>query len=251
MSIEFSLHHHQGRVNRRRFLQLGGALVASSAVNTLNIPQIYATQINQGIDCPIYTFHETSEEDANLVEQTLVDNLQNDRKPITVSELARILAGKRKLPSYKIFCMSFDDRLKSQYDHALPILNKYNVPATFYVMSSGWSGDGVHKYMEPEQLVEIAQRHEIGCHTINHPKSLPELREFNWGSYLDQIYTARKELESLVGKQVTTFAYPYGVFDKFVQADLVKLGYTAAVSTIRGNIQVSDIRYELRRIPVT
>jgi len=50
---------------------------------------------------------------------------------------------------------------------------------------------------------------EIGGHTVSHP-SLPALPE---ASRREEIATGRERLESLLGRPITTFAYPYGDYD--------------------------------------
>lgn len=45
----------------------------------------------------------------------------------------------KNLPNYKV-CITFDDCLKSQYDIALPILEKYKIKAFFFIYSNAISG---------------------------------------------------------------------------------------------------------------
>ena len=61
-----------------------------------------------------------------------------------------------------------------------------------------------------DELLSLARGPvEIGGHTVSHP-SLPALPE---ASRRVEIATGRKRLESLIGRPIATFAYPYGDYD--------------------------------------
>ena len=53
--------------------------------------------------------------------------------PVTVEEVAQFAKGKRPLPA-KSVAVTFDDGFADNYDTAMPVLNHYGVPATFYIM---------------------------------------------------------------------------------------------------------------------
>lgn len=201
----------------------------------------------QPVECPIYMFHLTG---GPVLESVILSNLQKGKVAITVTDLADILSGEKEVPQEPIFSLTFDDGYLIQYQQALPVLRRYNIPATFYVMGTGWEGDGVHTYMKPEHLIELSDEgHEIGSHTINHPTNLISLRRNNIGAYLAEIEMSRYQLENLIQKEVTTFAYPNGVYDNVLKQDLAEI-YQAAVSTTSGSDHTLNSLYELRRIRI-
>lgn len=204
-----------------------------------------AGQVQQQIDCPIYMFHEAS---GRVVEGVLYDNLRVGRLPVTVSRLTKIILGEEDSPIQPVFCMTFDDGYLIQYQQAFPVLKKYSAPAAFYVMGTGWQGDGVHYYMSPEQIREIwAAGFEIGSHTVNHPPSLIRLRAQNRGAYLAELFDSKTQLEELLTPgAVTTFAYPNGVFDGEMMQD-ISTQYRAAVTTRNFRVQGIGLLYALGR----
>lgn len=74
----------------------------------------------------------------------------------------------------KYVMIHFDDGRKSQFDHALPILNQYNIKATFWIVCDYASGTapGYMRWSEIDQLV--TEGHNIQNHGMSH-KHLPTL----------------------------------------------------------------------------
>jgi peptidoglycan/xylan/chitin deacetylase (PgdA/CDA1 family) len=167
-------------------------------------------------------------------------------QPTTVAAVLDALDGKTPPPPGCIV-LTFDDALRSQHRNALPVLSRWAMNGTFYMMPS--FRDGVHVYMSPEEIQEVAKAGmEIGSHTLNHP-SLPALRRTNPGAFFAEIHVSRTQIESLIGRPVETFAYPNGAVDAPTAAEIESAGYRGAVSTIQGNWQTSSLRYWLRRYP--
>jgi peptidoglycan/xylan/chitin deacetylase (PgdA/CDA1 family) len=218
----------------------GVAAVAAPVVSLLSLHTAYA---EQAVDCPIYLFHATS---AAAVENVLFTNRRQGRLPVTVADLTAIMLGEQDVPAAPLFCMSFDDGYLVQYQQAVPVLDRYQAPATFFVMGTGWQGDGVHTYMNADQIQNLAQRgFEIGSHTVNHA-NLVALRARNRGAYLGEIFSSKSQLEDLIQSDVTSFCYPNGAYDAGVIAD-VSTAYRAAATEITGRAQSSSARYLLRR----
>src|SRR3712207_3995307 len=69
--------------------------------------------------------------------------------------------------------VTFDDGWTSQHTNALPILEKYGIPATMYIISGSINDQPA--YMTQEQIQDFAGRgHEIASHTVT-PPPLPQL----------------------------------------------------------------------------
>lgn len=107
--------------------------------------------------------------------------------------------------------LTFDDGRPSQLDHALPILNRYGVRATFYVNPAP-----VRERVE-EWRQALAAGHEIGNHTKRHPCTgnfrwarSQALEDHTLASIAAEIEEAGREIEELVGRAPRTFAYPCG-----------------------------------------
>ena len=113
--------------------------------------------------------------------------------------------------------LSFDDARPSQVIDGIPLLNKYDVKATFYVVP-----DRVKPHLD-EWKRAVAAGHEMGNHSIYHPCSgnFEWAREHALEKYtLDQMQAelieANKQVKDLLGVEPVTFAYPCG--QKYVQS---------------------------------
>lgn len=121
--------------------------------------------------------------------------------------------------------ITFDDGFQNFYDRAFPVLSRYKLPATVFIVtgycgrSNNWptqakTGIPILPLMHWRQLREIASAGiTLGAHSVTHPH-LDQLSLAQVESELDQ---CRQELEQQTGKAVTTAAYPYGDSNEMVR----------------------------------
>jgi peptidoglycan/xylan/chitin deacetylase (PgdA/CDA1 family) len=74
-----------------------------------------------------------------------------------------------KWPSGKIAAVSltYDDGLESQFENALPQLDRYGIKGTFFPSTWGLANPSYEHFWKQA----VINGHEIGCHTLNHPCS--------------------------------------------------------------------------------
>lgn len=126
---------------------------------------------------------------------------------LTLGAIARKLKVKNDNKNLRpMITICFDDSFKSDYEIALPILEKYGIRATFYVI--GWQNTRpTDKFTAEEEIKEISDHgHEIGCHTITHTR----LTELTDEQIINELTTNKKYLEEITGKPVYTHCYPAG-----------------------------------------
>jgi peptidoglycan/xylan/chitin deacetylase (PgdA/CDA1 family) len=113
--------------------------------------------------------------------------------------------------------LTFDDGNADQMT-ALPVLQKYNMKGTFYIISGAI---GAPNYLTQANLATIAsQGNEIGGHTVSHP----DLTSVPQAEAMRQICNGRATLAGW-GYQVTDFAYPYAALNPAVEADVKACGF--------------------------
>lgn len=98
-------------------------------------------------------------------------------------------------------------------------------------------GDGTDQHLTPDEIVSLsAAGMAVGFHTLHHPRLA--------GLPLDQVRAAltngRVELQELLGRRMTQFAYPHGKGDPAVAAIVQEAGFQAAwtgrpVPVLRGS----------------
>jgi peptidoglycan/xylan/chitin deacetylase (PgdA/CDA1 family) len=90
---------------------------------------------------------------------------------------------------------------------------------------------GTPAYMTRAQVLEMdAAGVTIGAHSRTHP----DLRACGPGELEGEVRGSKEDLEDLLGKPVTSFAYPTGLIDERVVAAVGSAGFTSAVTTRPG-----------------
>ena len=236
--------HPRTHLHRRTLVRLLAGSALAPLVSMLKISTAYAAT---SVACPIYMFHLTG---AAAVENVVRANARAGRAPVTVAQLAAIVRGDAPEPSIPPFCLTFDDGYLVQYQQALPVLNRYQVSATFFIIGTVWQGDGVHSYMNLQQVTDLYSRgHEIGSHTVDHRDLVP-LRARDINAYWAELVDSKAQLEALIDDEVSTFAYPDGSYNGPIMRDVAGI-YKAAVSTAPGTLQTTNSKYGLKRTRVS
>lgn len=128
----------------------------------------------------------------------------------------------------KPIIITFDDGYRDVYEYAFPILKKNSLKANFFVIT-----DGINKevFVTNDMIKEMSNSGivEIGSHTFSHQvlSGVDEkTQEF-------ELKKSKEDLEKLLGKDITTIAYPYGGYND-TTLKLVKKYYKYAVTTNNG-----------------
>lgn len=161
---------------------------------------------------------------------------------LTASELDGILAKKTPLPKKPIL-LTFDDGYRNFYTDAYPILKKYHVKATQYVIA-GFLDRPNH--LLTSQLEEIANDRlvEIGAHTMNHLW----LRGMDAKTVTYEVNESRKQLQSLLHLRISSFAFPFGAFDEQAVKAVKDAGFANAMSTLPGILETDENKDFLFRL---
>lgn len=127
--------------------------------------------------------------------------------------------------------LSFDDAYYSQIDSGIPLFDKYGIKATFFV--SVWR-------LGPKQEAwgkAIANGHEVGNHTYNHPCSVNH--NFITGNALEEYTPERMKFElnaeneyikEMLGLYPVSFAYPCG--ETFIGKGINTQSYVPLISAM-------------------
>ncbi len=151
--------------------------------------------------------------------------------------------------------LTFDDGYEDNYLNLLPLLKKHQAKTVVYALAdrslinNHWDmakGEPEAALMSDAQLLECHQSGlvEIGSHGLRH-QHLPELTD---DEARQEITDSKQVLETLLGDEVVSFAYPYGDYEDR-EAELVReAGYCFGVATVSGPIKMTDDLMRVRRI---
>ncbi|KJY67295.1 polysaccharide deacetylase family protein [Vibrio nigripulchritudo] len=164
----------------------------------------------------------------------------------------------RLSPGKRFIMITVDDGFKDNHELLLPLLKKYNFKAVLYAVTgetyNRWDVEGVEtpdrkvELMSREQLKEMSDSGlvEVGGHTLTHPK----LSQLDEAQQRHEIKANKEELEALLGKSLTSFAYPYGDHNEDTKRISKELGYDFSVATNSGPHALHQDPYQIRRIAI-
>lgn len=153
--------------------------------------------------------------------------------------------------SKKNIAVTFDDGYVDNFTNAREILEKYKIPANFFVTTEVTKFHKINSRMNLSQLNELSNMKlfSIGAHAKSHLR----LSKFSKKIQKEEIESSKNKLENILGKKVNYFAYPFGQKADFGAdtIDLVKkAGYLAAFTAVRGIVTRNSYMFELPRYSV-
>jgi peptidoglycan/xylan/chitin deacetylase (PgdA/CDA1 family) len=159
-----------------------------------------------------------------------------------VSEIAKSLISKNPLPKDSLV-LTFDDGYEDFYTNVYPLLKKYKIKATLYVIINALDKPG---YLTKAQVREMAGSAyvEIGSHTFNHL----DLKTLNNRKTSFEIVKSKKILENISGQPVLSFCYPYGRYNNNDLKLASQAGYLASLTTEAGTIHYQSDMQILSRL---
>ena len=211
-----------------------------------------ATIINRP-QVPILCYHQIRDfrpTDGKLGKNYIVpiDNFKEQMKllhdsgyhTILPDQLYDYLTAGKALPSKPVM-LTFDDTRLDQYTVGLSEMNKYGFKGVFFIMTVSLGKPG---YMSKEQVKELSdQGNVIGSHTWDHHS----VKQYTGDDWTIQIEKPSKELETITGKPIDYFAYPFGLWNKEAIKNLKRYHFKS-VFQLSDHRDEEDPLYTIRRI---
>lgn len=165
---------------------------------------------------------------------------------LPLEELAALIKDKKKIPP-RTLAITFDDGYKNNYSFAFPVLKRYGLPATVFVI--------INEVNRPDRLsweqikamqdsgIIIIGSHTLGAQPLVNIKSESELKR--------EIFDSKKILEEELGRPVNMFSYPEGRFNAKIKKLVIDAGYKLAVATSPGKKFPDDDLLALKRLRIS
>jgi peptidoglycan/xylan/chitin deacetylase (PgdA/CDA1 family) len=143
----------------------------------------------------------------------------------------------------KPIMLTYDDTDLGQFTIAYPEMQKYNFKGLFFIMTVSLNRPN---YMTREQVKQLSDAgNTIGSHTWDH-HNVKQYKANDWKVQLDK---PTQQLETITGKPIRYFAYPFGLWNEQAIPELKKRDFKAAFQLITKRDQQEPL-YTIRRIIV-
>lgn len=191
------------------------------------------------INIPVLCYHNLSPTNKNSMTMTpekfesqikwLKDNGFNI---IPLKMAAEYLQGKRSSLPEKAIVITDDDGWESVYKYLYPIVKKYNIPVTLFIYPGAIS-EGKHT-LSWDQVKELQQTglFDIQGHTFTHPNFKQEKKHRSADNYAafvqHELAGSKKALEDKLNTKILYLAWPFGIYDAYLESQAAKAGYEMA-----------------------
>ena len=159
---------------------------------------------------------------------------------ILPDQLYEYLVHDGKIPSKPVM-VTFDDTDEEQFSIGETEMQKYGFKGVYFIMTISINRP---RYMSKEQLKQLADNgNVVEAHTWDH-HMVTKYKGADWDT---QLVKPTKQIETITGKAVKYFAYPFGLWNQAAIPELKSRGYKMAfiVSSKRDSIEPL---YTIRRM---
>ncbi len=222
------------------FVVLAGAFsywyFASTNYHLTGVPVLNYHQVNNKFHTVLTMKPENFEEQIQYLSESGYHS-------ITLEQFSQYMSGEGDLPDKPVL-ITFDDGYEDNYEYAYPILKKYNMIATFFLITDFIGRPG---YLTWDQVKEMdAAGMEFGSHTLSHRP----LDSFDREGVRHELVGSKKAVEWRLGKKCEFIAFPEGKFTDTVLEETENAGYKYGFTVDTGRDFPWDDPYDLDRIPL-
>ncbi len=176
--------------------------------------------------------------------------------PVTFKDYLLATRGKLRLPKKPVI-LTFENGYKNTYLHAFPILKEFGFNAVVFAIgnrtlnSDDWN---MRIGLQPEQLAsddELREMSEAGFEIGSQSLTNVDLTALPLHEAQQEIACSKQTLESVLGTDVVSLSYPFGVTDERTKQLAKDAGYSFACG-VDGNFADSRTDpFEIRRLTMT
>jgi peptidoglycan/xylan/chitin deacetylase (PgdA/CDA1 family) len=167
------------------------------------------------------------------------------REPVSIARIARCLRGGAPLPARAV-AITFDDGYENT-PRAIELLQERGLRASVYVTTGQLDTAAMLRRDQLAALARARDTVELGAHSVSHP----HLDELSVEQIEREVGDSKDRLEQFAGREIDTFAYPFGSHDRRVRAAVIAAGFASAVAVKNALSHPRDDPWALARWTVT
>ena len=168
---------------------------------------------------------------------------ENGFETVDFYELSLGITNKIDLPE-KPIVISFDDGYLDNFENAFPILQKYGMQGTFFIITE-FIDERRAGYMTWDNVEEISK---AGMRIESHSKTHPDLSTAERDFIIYEVRGSQETIAAHIGYTPRYFCYPSGRYNEETMAILGELDFWGAVTTADGSWHGFDDRFEWSRV---
>nr|WP_246415567.1 polysaccharide deacetylase family protein [Lactovum miscens] len=140
---------------------------------------------------------------------------------VSSDEASKVLSTNTK-PAQKLIWLTFDDGTQNFYDYVFPLLKKYNMHATSFIITNNVVNN-VPGFMTAAEIKEIASTGlvDFQSHTVNHA----DLSVASDNRQTAELRDSKAYLDSLLNQKTHVICYPSGSHNPNTSVIASGLGY--------------------------
>ena len=236
-------------VSRRRFLK--NCIISAAALSVCApMSRLSVVGALSSTDIPVLAYHRIGDTIGHLTtrpdkfEEDLTRLQEMGYETISLDTFRKFLVDSNTEMPTKPIMITFDDGYLDNFLNAYPLLRKYGMTASFYIITSLV---GEEDRLAVGHIREMAANGmSIGSHTVSH-RSLGEMGP---EEATNELVLSRAYLEGMLQRSVEFVAYPKGSYNGSTGPLAYGAGYCGGFSIQPGTCTRNTNPFVLRRIPI-
>jgi peptidoglycan/xylan/chitin deacetylase (PgdA/CDA1 family) len=139
----------------------------------------------------------------------------------------------------KSVVLTFDDGHISNYTLAFPVLTKFKIAATFFIVPMFIGKDN---YLSKDQIHEMTK---YGMRFESHSLTHPYMPSLNRQEIVREVRDSKLRLENILGDEIRHFSVPYGFYTKYLIQCVKENGYLSLVTENFGYYKHKDGSFQV------
>jgi len=217
--------HHPGHFLSKLFILFFISCKIAVASTSVSVPILVYHVLNPSIPSSMTITPERFETQVKWLKD-------NGYTVIPLKQLVSYLQGKNDSLPAKPIVITADDGWESDYTYMYPIARKYNIPITLFLYP-GTISEGKHA-LTWDQVKELMKTglFDVQAHTYTHPNFKQEKKHLSDVAYEKTVHRelvdSKKVLENKLNIKIDFLAWPFGIYDSYLEQQAAKAGYIMA-----------------------
>jgi peptidoglycan/xylan/chitin deacetylase (PgdA/CDA1 family) len=171
--------------------------------------------------------------------------VNNGYEVIAVSDLLEAWEHHKVLPPHSVV-LTFDDTYADHYRVVFPLLKKYQLKATIFIVTNSIGQKDCLTWEQVEEM-DRSKIIDFAIHSNHHIN----LRSVPLAQAKREMGEAKGLLEQKLNRPIVTMSYPYGSHSENVKKAAKEVGFKLAFTLHPGFADQSQNPMDLHRIPIT